>query len=159
MNEYAPRNKARGIRLFLFEFLCDVLQERAHRKMLRTDLFSFATAEAIGRFAAFGDVHRAVIVVRVSIVVNLLRVQKRKQIGNEDVLRVNLRAVAARGARNQIHRMINCLHLFDRSALAFIQRLKILHEAQIVVQLIEIAHAEARHGKAFEGLLKRYFGK
>lgn len=116
MNEYAPRNKARGIRLFLFEFFYDVLQERAHRKMLRTDLFSFAAAEAIGRFAAFGDVHRAVIVVRVSIVVNLLRVQKRKQIGNGDVLRANLRAVAARGARNQIHRMINCLRLFDCDA-------------------------------------------
>lgn len=78
MNEYAPSRTARGTRLFLFEYLCDVLQERAHRKMLRADLFAFAAAEAIGRFAAFGDVHRAVIVVRVSIVVNLLRVQKRK---------------------------------------------------------------------------------
>lgn len=118
--------------------------------MLRTDLFSFAAGEAIGRFAAFGDVHRAVIVVRVSIVVNLLRIQERKQIGNEDVLRAKLRAVAARGTRNQIHRMINCLHLFDRGALGFIQRLKILYEVQIVVQLIEIAHAGKHHHHARE---------
>ena len=150
MNEYAPSRTARGTRLFLFEFLYDVLQERAHRKMLRTDLFSFAAAEAIGRFAAFGGVYRAVIVVRVSIVVNLLRIQECKQIGNGDVLRANLRAVAARGARNQIHRMINCLHLFDRGALGFIQRLKILHKVQIVVHLIEIAHAGKRHHHARE---------
>ena len=32
--------------------------------MLRTDLFAFAAAEAIGRFAVFGGVPRAVIVVR-----------------------------------------------------------------------------------------------
>ena len=64
MNEYAPSRPARGIRLFLFEFFYNVLQERAHRKMLRADLFAFAAAEAIGRFAAFGGVYRAVIVVR-----------------------------------------------------------------------------------------------
>lgn len=64
MNEYAPSRPDRGTRLFLFEFLYDVLQECAHRKMLRTDLFAFAAAEAIGRFAVFGGVPRAVIVVR-----------------------------------------------------------------------------------------------
>ena len=32
--------------------------------MLRTDLFAFAAAEAIGRFAVFRGVPRAVIVVR-----------------------------------------------------------------------------------------------
>ena len=93
---------------------------------------------------------RAVIVVRVPIVVNLLRVQEHKQIGNEDVLWVNLCTIAARGTRNQIHRMINCLHLFDRSALGFIQRLEILHEDQIVAHLIKIAHAGKRHHHARE---------
>ena len=59
---------------FLFKFFCHVLQKTADGQVLGTDLLAPSALDAVGRPAAGGGVDDVIIVVRVPVVVDLLRV-------------------------------------------------------------------------------------
>ena len=71
---------------FLFKFFCHVLQKTADGQVLGTDLLAPAALDAVGRPAAGGGVDDVIIVVRVPVVVDLLRVHGGEEVGDGDVL-------------------------------------------------------------------------
>jgi len=63
--------------------------------MLRPGFFVFAALQAVGCLSAGRGIHDIIIIVRVSIMVDLLCVHRCKQIGDGDILRATARAIAA----------------------------------------------------------------
>lgn len=90
--------------------------------MLGTDLLAPAALDAVGRPAAGGDVDDVIIVVRVPAVVDLLRVHGGEEVGDGDVLRTAVRAVAADGAGDEILAVKDLLHALDGGEFPLIQR-------------------------------------
>ena len=70
--------------------------------MLGTDLFAFAAFETVGRSAAGHGMDDAVVIVRVPVVIELLGVHNGEQVGDGDVLRTAVGAVAAGGAGDEV---------------------------------------------------------
>ena len=76
--------------------------------------FALAALDAVG-----GPADRAarmdgvVVIVRVPVVVELLGVHRGEQVGDGDVLRAAVRAVAAGGARDEVLAAEDLLHLCD----------------------------------------------
>ena len=80
----------------------------------------------------------------------LLGVHRCSQIRDRDVLRAAGSTIAAGRARNEIHALENLLHTLDGIHLPLIKEFKILHIAEIVLHLQEIAHARKNHHNAGE---------
>ena len=136
---------------FLFKFFCNVLQKTADGQVLGTDLLAPAALDAVGRPAAGGDVDDVIIVVRVPAVVDLLRVHGGEEVGDGDVLRTAVRAVAADGAGDEILAVKDLLHALDGGEFPLIQRPEVAHEGDVVLHLRKAAHAGEHHqhpGKA-----------
>ena len=112
--------------------------------MLRTDLFARTALDAVGGFTA---VERMDIVIECCVPArgNLLCVQRRKVIRNRDLLRTSVRAVPAGRTGDQVHAVKNLLYLCDSSQLRLVQRLEILHVADVILHLLERAHAGEHH--------------
>ena len=112
--------------------------------MLRTDLFARTALDAVGGFTA---VERMDIVIECCVPArgNLLCVQRRKVIRDRDLLRTSVRAVPAGCTGDQVHAVKNLLYLCDSSQLRLVQRLEILHVADVILHLLERAHAGEHH--------------
>ena len=70
--------------------------------MLRADLLTLAALEAVGRPAPRRGVDGIVVISRVPVVVEALGVHGREQVGDGDVLRAAVRAVAAGRAGDEV---------------------------------------------------------
>ena len=88
--------------LSLLKFLCHVLKQPAYRQVLRADLLTLAALEAVGRPAPRRGVDGVVVIIRVPVVVEALGVHCREQVGDGDMPRAAVRAVAAGRAGDEV---------------------------------------------------------
>lgn len=124
--------------------------------MLRADLFTLATADALARLSVVHGVHLTVIIVCIPVVEHGLCIHAGKQIRYGDVLRTAVHTVAARRTGDHMLGMENIRHSFDRCQLVLIQRLEILHIAQIIFHLLESAHTGKHHHHAVKAGCKTH---
>lgn len=113
--------------------------------MLRADLLTLAALEAAGRPAPRRGVDGIVVIIRVPVVVEALGVHGREQVGDGDVLRAAVRAVAAGRAGDEVLAAEDPLHLLHRGQLLGAERAEVLHEGDVVLHLLHIAHAGEDH--------------
>lgn len=118
--------------------------------MLRADALALAAADAVRCHRAWLGVDLVVIVVGVPVVMGALRIQHGEQVGDGDMLRAARGAVAAGRAGDQVLFVENFLHLVHGGHLGVVQRLKVLHVAEVVLHLLHAAHAGQHHHDAGE---------
>lgn len=112
--------------------------------MLRARLFAPAAPDAVGSLAAPLRV-RCVPPAAVPIDIPLVRVEIGKEVGDGDLFRAAVHAVAARRARNGVERAEHLANAVDRPHLRLRERPDVLHKGEIVVHLRHIAHAGEHH--------------
>ena len=81
--------------------------------MLRADLFTFTTFDAVRCFAPWCGMYDIVVIISVPVMVKLFGVHHGKQVWNGDVFWTPIGAVAAGGAWNQVFASENLLYPFD----------------------------------------------
>ena len=113
--------------------------------MLGADALALAAANAVRGAGAGPGVDILIVVVRVPVVVGMLRVHDGKQVGDGDMLRAAVGAVAAGRAGDQILLAEDLHHLGNGGTLGIVQRRKVLHIAQVVLHLLHAAHAGQHH--------------
>ena len=118
-------------------------------QMLWAALFALTTLDAVRGAASVARVD-VIIIISIPIMVCLLGVHRCSQVRDGDVLRAAGSTIAAGRARNEIHALENLLHTLDGIHLPLIKEFKILHIAEIVLHLREIAHARKNHHNAGE---------
>ena len=119
--------------------------------MLGADALALAAADAVRGAGAGPGVDILIVVVRVPVVVDLLRVHGGEEVGDGDVLRTAVRAVAADGAGDEILAVKDLLHALDGGEFPLIQRPEVAHEGDVVLHLRKAARAGEHHqhpGKA-----------
>ena len=77
-----------------------------------------------------------------------------EQIGNGQVLGAMAYAVVAGRAGDEALTAEDLLHPFDRGKLRLVERLKVAHESNVVLHLLQIAHAGEHHSNAREARRK-----
>ncbi len=102
---------------------------------------------------AFGGVD-AVVVIGVPVVVDLLAVLDGKKIWNLNLLRTTGFTVAAGGTRDEVFPSEDSLYFCNGFPLCLIERLEVLHKAEIVFHLLKGAHAGKNHGYTFKACSK-----
>ena len=118
--------------------------------MLRADGLALAALHAVRGLMTGQCVDGIVVIIRMPVVVDLLRVHRGEQFRDGDLLRAAVRAVAAAGALDEVLAAEDFLHLRDGSKLRFAQRLEVLHERDIVLHLLWRAHTGEHHQHAGE---------
>lgn len=118
-------------------------------QMLWAALFALTALDAV-RGAASVARADVIIIISIPIMVCLPGVHRCSQVRDGDVLRAAGSTIAAGRARNEIHALENLLHTLDGIHLPLIKEFKILHIAEIVLHLREIAHARKNHHNAGE---------
>ena len=113
--------------------------------MLGADALALAAADAVRGAGAGPGVDILIVVVRVPVVVGVLRVHDGEQVGDGDMLRAAVGAVAAGRAGDQILLAEDLHHLGNGGTLGIVQRRKVLHVAQVVLHLLHAAHAGQHH--------------
>lgn len=88
-------------------------------EVLRTGLFALAALDTIGRFRFFAARMYIIIVVRIPVVIELLGVHHREQVGDRDVFRAARGAVPTGCTGDQVHRFEYFLYLADRRQFLF----------------------------------------
>ena len=132
---------------FRFKLLRYILQQLADGQMLRADVLAFAALDAVGRLAPVHGVD-VIVVTGVPVAVELPGVHRGEQVGNGDVLRAAVRAVAAGGAGDEMLAAENGLHARDGGELGIVERPEVCHEREIVAHLLHAAHAGEHHHHA-----------
>lgn len=118
-------------------------------QMLWAALFALTALDAVSGAASVARVD-VIIIISIPIMVCLLGVHRCSQVRDGDVLRAAGSTIAAGRARNEIHALENLLHTLDGIHLPLIKEFKILHIAEIVLHLREIAYARKNHHNAGE---------
>ena len=139
----------------LFKFLCRLFQQLPDGQMLGAGLFALAAFDAGAGLAALLRVDLVIVIVRVPIVVYLLGVHNGKQVRDGNVLRTPFYAVPAGGTGNQVHGTEDLPHLADGLQLPVVQRLEVLHEADIFLHLLQAAHTGEDHHHPLKPAAKR----
>lgn len=110
---------SRKIILFPLEFLRDILKQLADWQMLRTYLLAFAAIHAVGSFSPRRGEDYVVVIIRVPVVVETLRVHPGEEIRDRNVFRASVSAVTAGCAGDQVLAAEYVPHLLDRPKLFF----------------------------------------
>lgn len=129
----------------LLKLLRHILQQLSDGQVLGADALALAAADAVRGAGAGPGVDILIVVVRVPVVVGVLRVHDGKQVGDGDMLRAAVGAVAAGRAGDQILLAEDLHHLGNGGTLGIVQRRKVLHVAQVVLHLLHAAHAGQHH--------------
>ena len=138
-------------RLFLFHFLCSgrIQQRRcaleffANLNVLRAYGFTESAFDAFVRAVTSKAFARPAVIAKhdLQIAEALIRIVRRKCVGNRDLLRAALQAILAARAGNGGDRFDHFARLADHLLFMRIERLEMIHGLQIIAHLFDAGHA------------------
>ena len=131
--------------VFLLEGLHGLFQQVADGQILRADALAETALEALGGLAVALGEDGPVVAGLVPILELAVLVQAGEDIRDQDPHRAAVGAVAAGGAGDQILGAEEVADLLDRRALQLVQGLRLDHEGEVVVHLVQVAHAGEDH--------------
>lgn len=124
--------------------------------MLRTDFFAPSAPDAVGRLSADLGINLSVIIICVSVAINVFRVHTGEKVGNRNLLRAAVHAVAAGGAGDPVHSIEDRAGFFHGFEFRLIKRTEIFHKGYVIGYLLGVAHSRKNHKHALAAGCESY---